>query len=110
MENFELENYITKAQEELARDIKSYLEQKSPEAVIWDDCDSALVGTARLLREDHWREVAMYDYELLVQNFMYEFRAEDKTESEVEQEAIEWVDHNISSVWVGPFTPLILYN
>ena len=91
-------------------DIKKYLEEKSPEAILWDNCESALFGTARLFREGSWREVSMYDYELLVQNFMREFREEDKTEEEAEQEAIEWVDFNISSVYVGPYTPLILYN
>jgi hypothetical protein len=90
--------------------IKKYLEEKSPEAILWDNCENALIGTARLFREGSWREVSMYDYELLVETFKIEFREEGKSEEDTEQEAIEWVDFNISSVYVGPYTPLILYN
>ena len=34
--------------------IYEYLKEKSPEAILYDGCDSALLGTARLYREERW--------------------------------------------------------
>ena len=77
---------VSEENQQFIEDIKTYLKENSPEAILWDNCESALFGTARLFREGSWREVSMYDYELLVQNFKREFREEDKTEEEAEQE------------------------
>jgi len=38
----------------------NYLKEKSPEAILNDGCDSALIGTARLKRNDQWVEIAIY--------------------------------------------------
>lgn len=100
----------------IAEDIKQYLKEQSPEAILWDDCDNALIGTARIQREDQWIIVAMYSYERLVQHFMEDFRAtylskeESITNNELEEMAIEHVDYNIFNAYVGPFTPMIIYN
>jgi len=100
----------------IAENIKEYLEEQNPEATLWDDCDSALIGTARIQREDQWTIVAMYSYERLVQHFIEDFRAtylskeEPISERELEEIAIEHVDYNISNAYIGPFTPMIIYN
>lgn len=100
----------------IAEDIKQYLKEQSPEAILWDDCDNPLIGTARIQREDQWIIVAMYSYERLVQHFMEDFRAtylskeESITNNELEEMAIEHVDYNIFNAYVGPFTPMIIYN
>lgn len=98
-----------------AIEIRAYLEEINPEAIFWDDCDSALLGTARIKREDQWTTVAMYSYELLVHHFIEDFRAtylskeEPITDNELEDLAIEYVDFNIYDSYVGPHTPLIIY-
>ena len=92
-------------------DIYDYLKEKSPEAILYDDCDSALIGTARLYREDKWVEVAIYSYESLVEHFKTEFLKdeEDKpSEDDAEEEAMEWVDYNIAGGYLGIYTPLII--
>jgi len=99
-----------------SQEIREYLNEYSPEAILWDDCDSALIGTARIKREDQWNTVAMYSYELLVMYFvnnfrgLYESKEESISDDELESMAIEYVDYNISGAYVGPFTPLIIYN
>lgn len=99
-----------------AAEIRAYLEEYSPEAILWDNCDSALIGTARIKRDGEWNTVAMYSYEHLVIYFMEDFRKsyEDReeliTDNELESLAIEYVDFNIHGAYVGPFTPLIIYN
>ena len=99
-----------------AAEIRAYLEENNPEAIFWDGCDSALLGSARIKREDEWTIVAMYSYELLVQYFMGDFRAsylskeEPITDNELEDLAIEYVDFNIQNAYLGPNTPLIIYS
>ena len=110
MENFELEDKWQLQQDQLAKDIKEYLEQNSPDSILWDNCDDALIGTSRLFRQGEWREVAMYDYEMLINIFIREFREDGKSEQEVEDEAVEWVDYNIVGAYVGPYTPHVLYS
>lgn len=92
-------------------EIHEYLKEKSPDAILYDDCDSALVGTARLKRDDVWVEVAIYSYELLVQHFKREYLQDTEnpiTEDEAEEDAMEWVDYNIAGGYLGIYTPLII--
>ena len=91
-------------------EIYDYLKEKSPEAILYDDCDSALVGTARLQREDKWVEVAIYSYEALVEHFKTEFLKDPEAinPDDAEVEAMEWVDYNIAGGYLGIYTPLIV--
>ena len=92
-------------------EIIEYLKEKSPDAILYDDCDSALVGTARLKRDDVWVEVAIYSYDLLVQHFKQEYLSDAEnpiTEDQAEEDAMEWVDYNISGGYLGIYTPLII--
>ena len=89
--------------------IYEYLKDNSPGAILYDNCDSALVGTARLFREEQWVEVAIYSYDDLVQHFKEEFsKDEDATIDDAEEEAMEWVDYNIAGGYLGIYTPLII--
>ena len=94
-----------------SNDIYEYLREKSPEAILYDDCDSALIGTARLNREGKWVEVAIYSYEALVQHFKAEFLKDEEekpSEDDAEEDAMEWVDYNIAGGYLGIYTPLII--
>jgi glutathione S-transferase len=89
--------------------IYEYLKEKSPEAILYDGCDSALVGTARLYREEQWVELAIYSYNDLVQHFKEEFsQDEDTSIDDAEEQAMEWVDYNIAGGYLGIYTPLII--
>ena len=91
--------------------IYEYLKEKSPEAILYDNCDSALVGTARLLREEQWVEVAIYSYEALVEHFKKEYLSETEnpiSEDQAEEDAMEWVDYNVAGGYLGIYTPLII--
>lgn len=89
--------------------IYEYLKEKSPEAILYDNCDSALIGTARLYRDERWVELAIYSYEALVEHFKEEFsHDEDTSQDEAEEQAMEWVDYNIAGGYLGIYTPLII--
>lgn len=90
--------------------IKEYIETLDG-AITYDGCDSALIGTAKIFREEQWVEVAMYSYELLVEHFKNEYLSDTEnpiTEDEAETDAMEWVDYNIAGGYLGIRTPMIV--
>jgi hypothetical protein len=79
--------------------IRDWLKQTlDSEAVLWDDCDAAIVGIVERCGEP---PVAAYDYELLVEVFIALGMSED--------EARDHVDINIIGHYVGEFTPVVLH-
>lgn len=59
--------------------------------------DKAVLGTVARCAQPPF---VVYDYSRLVESFMESGMSED--------EAVEWIEFNISGVWVGPATPGIL--
>ncbi len=93
----------------ISDEIVSRLKEKSPEAILYDNCNSALIGTAILYRENIWVEIAIYSYEGLCLHFKNEFLKDDGiTEDEAEEQAMEWVDYNVAGGYLGIYTPLII--
>lgn len=91
--------------------IKEYIEEHCEGAITYNGCDSALVGIAKLVREDQLVDVAIYSYERLVNHFKLEYLEDTEnplTEDEAEVDAMEWVDFNISGGYLGIRTPLII--
>ncbi len=43
-----------------AEQIKNYIEENCEGAITYDGCDSALVGIAKIIREEQWVDVAIY--------------------------------------------------
>ena len=94
-----------------AQEIRAYIEQNSSEALfIGTDTehDSALIGIARIKREDEWVEVPMYSYDELISSFTEQFRGDSSEDPE--QDALEWVDYNVTGAYMGIYTPFIVYN
>lgn len=90
--------------------IKEYIETLDG-AITYDGCDSALIGTAKIYREEQFVEVAMYSYELLVEHFKNEYFSDTEnpiSEDEAEVDAMEWVDYNIAGGYLGIRTPMII--
>ena len=90
--------------------IREYIETLEG-AITYDGCDSALVGTAKVIRETQWVEIAIYSYEKLVEHFKNEYLTDVEnplTEDEAEVDAMEWVDYNIAGGYLGVGTPLII--
>ena len=90
--------------------IKEYIETLDG-AITYDGCDSALIGTAKIYREEQFVEVAMYSYELLVEHFKNEYLSDTEnpiSEDEAEVDAMEWVDYNIAGGYLGIRTPMIV--
>lgn len=71
----------------------------SPDAVLWDGLDTAIIGIG--LREG--KPVAIYGYHALIDAFLA--RESKWTVDDAE----EWIDFNIASAYVGPYTPLLQY-
>ena len=99
----------------MSKEIRAYIDENCPDALIigtGEEHDSALIGTAKIIREDEWVEVAMYSYDELVKSFTEEFRDSESEDPEhdPEQDAIEWVDYNVVGAYMGKYTPYIVYN
>mgnify|MGYP003348785863 CR=1 FL=1 len=94
-----------------AEEIRAYLEEHNPLAKMIEpkEVDIALVGTARVMRDDLWTIVAMYSYDRLIDYFIKEFSKDCETENEAISMAEEWVEFNIIGAYHGVGTPLILY-
>ena len=93
----------------LAQEIRAYLESVNPEALFIgenEEHDSALIGVTYIKREEEFVHIAMYQYESLVESFAKHF--EDSEDPE--QDAVEWIDYNVASAYVGKYTPFIVYN
>jgi hypothetical protein len=94
-----------------AQEIRAYIVEHSPEPMfIGEDTehDSALIGIARIKREDEWVEVPMYSYDELISSFTEHFRGNESEDPE--QDALEWVDYNVMGAYMGIYTPYIVYN
>jgi hypothetical protein len=90
--------------------IKEYIETLDG-AITYDGCDSALIGTAKIFREEQFVEVAMYSYDLLVEHFKNEYLSDTEnpiSEDDAEVDAMEWVDYNIAGGYLGIRTPMIV--
>ena len=90
--------------------IKEYIETLDG-AITYDGCDSALIGTAKIYREEQFVEVAMYSYDLLVEHFKNEYLSDTEnpiSEDDAEVDAMEWVDYNIAGGYLGIRTPMII--
>jgi hypothetical protein len=95
----------------MSKEIRAYIDENCPDALIigtGEEHDSALIGTAKIIREDEWVEVAMYSYDELVKSFTEQFRGDDSEDPE--QDALEWVDYNVVGSYMGKYTPYIVYN
>ena len=95
----------------MSKEIRAYIDENCPDALIigtGEEHDSALIGTAKIIREDEWVEVAMYSYDELIKSFTEQFRGDDSEDPE--QDALEWVDYNVIGAYVGIYTPFVVYN
>ena len=95
----------------LSNEIRAYIDENCPDALIigtGEEHDSALIGTAKIIREDEWVEVAMYSYDELIKSFTEQFRGDDSEDPE--QDALEWVDYNVVGAYMGKYTPYVVYN
>jgi len=95
----------------MSKEIRAYINENCPDALIigtGEEHDSALIGTAKIIREDEWVEVAMYSYDELIKSFTEQFRGDDSEDPE--QDALEWVDYNVVGAYMGKYTPYVVYN
>ena len=73
------------------------INEVNPDAYIWDDMDDAIVG----ISNDGRVIYDIYKMECLV----YEENKENMTFDE----AVEWVDYNVLSAYLGEFTPIHIW-
>ena len=95
----------------MSKEIRAYIVENCPDSLIigtGEEHDSALIGTAKIIREDEWVEVAMYSYDELIKSFTEQFRGDDSEDPE--QDALEWVDYNVVGAYMGKYTPYVVYN
>jgi hypothetical protein len=72
------------------------IKENNPEAIIWDNLDEAIVGYSSDF-------VAVYDIDKMRDCLL-------KQHSEwTDEDALEWIDYNILTAYVGEYTPLHIY-
>ena len=82
--------------------IREILEDESPEALLYDDMDEALIGVYRgdLARQDiRESSIAVYSYVKYIEILSREMS---------EEEAVEYFDFNVAAAYIGKFQPLII--
>ena len=76
-------------------DIKERLAEESPDTLLADGFDAALVGTVRQFT----KTLALYDYDKCVEVLMYR-------DGMLHEEAVEFMEFNVVGAWMGEHTPV----
>ena len=74
---------------------RAKIHEINPDAVLWDGLDDCIIG----ITQDN---VAVYDIHKMELEIM-------KLQDCTFEEAVEWVDYNILSAYVGEWTPKHIY-
>lgn len=77
--------------------IRSRLSEDNPDAILYDECDDALMGIAERCGQP---SLAVYSHPKLVASFMKRGMSHE--------DACEWVGFNIQGGWLGPHTPIVV--
>lgn len=77
---------------------REFIDRVAEGAVVYAGCDDAIVGYAE---RPGMERVVVYDWSKLVDVFV----AQGMTINE----AIEWIDYNVASLWAGERTPVLLF-
>ena len=67
-----------------------------------EDFDQAIAGRASVWQGNHRVDTLIYSANKLVNIFM--------ADGMTEEEALEWIDFNIEGAYVGPATPIIMWD
>ena len=78
-----------------APDIREFIQEHNPEAILWEGLDSCLIGVSVDGR-------AVYDINKMLEHF-------ELYEDMNEQDAIEHLEYNILSAYVGEYTPIHIH-
>lgn len=81
-----------------AADIRAYLAEENPEALLFDGMDDALIGVSRRCGQ---QPLAVYDQERCIKCLM-----EQGMDYET---ADEFFEFNVVGGWMGEMTPIVLH-
>jgi hypothetical protein len=81
------------------KDIKDIMEEENPEALFADGFDDAIIGICRKAGSS---PVVTYSYDKCIQTLM--------NQSMSHEEAIEWMEFNVVSAYMGIHTPVFIEN
>lgn len=98
-------------QDESCNAIKSALALFNPEAIVYDRYDDALVGMLWVNRNGCMRCVAAYRYGKMV-DMVLESSGIDPGQDDDDRvdDAMEYINFNVVEGYLGPNTPVILYD
>jgi hypothetical protein len=80
-------------------EVDEIADREELELICLDGLDKAIVGIGRKFNS---QPAVIYDYEKCVKIFM-------KTNKWSYEEAVEWMDFNVTGGWFGESTPIFLY-
>lgn len=82
----------------LTKDVRREMFDQNPDMLFANGFDDAFIGHATYFN----RALAVYDYRLCIKVLM-------ERDGMTDQEAIEYMDYNVLSAFVGENTPLFLF-
>ena len=78
--------------------IREFLQENDPDAILFDGMDAALVGVATQFTN----HLAVYDYQKTIEVFMRQGMDREG--------AIEWIEFNVTGAYLGEHTPILINN
>ena len=78
-----------------ANTIKTHLAEESPETLLADGFEAALIGTVRQFT----KTLALYDYDKCVEILIHR-------DGMLHEEAVEFMEFNVVGAWMGDHTPV----
>lgn len=78
-------------------DIREQLSEVNPDMILWNDMDSAIIGY------NPSKLCAVYDIDKMIECCISNYDMDYES-------ALEWIEYNILSAYVGEYTPQHLYN
>ena len=78
-----------------ANAIKERIAEESPETLLADGFDSALIGTVRQFS----KTLALYDYDKCLEVLILR-------DGMLHEEAVEFMEFNVVGAWMGEYTPV----
>lgn len=82
-------------------EVREYLAEENPDAVLFDGLDAALIGVGGQYTK---RPLAIYSVQKIIEALTAQSDDGD------EDAAVEWFDFNIACLWAGDGTPILVYD
>jgi len=82
---------------------KESAKRADKKAIVWDELNSAVIGSARIWRDGEWRDVLVYGFDRVCDAVHIAGNGDEDY-----SDAVDFVEYNIAGGYLGPYTPLLV--